>query len=144
MRFAAVLLFAGAVASATSFRAPCDMKGADKKAWCGSCAAYIPRGEVKASTCPKDKGRVEIIDVCVKNLYVAKCHPTTSGLKPLTCCGVLYDKPTEDLAKIFWLCSGCKEKGANRELRHLDSCTDRKAVKTCEKSGTAPHSTVGK
>ncbi len=125
-------------------RGPCDLKGAEKKAWCTTCLAYIPRGEVKASACPKDKGRVEIVDVCVKNLYVARCHPTTSGLKPVSCCGVTYDKPTEDIAKIMWVCSTCKEKSLQRELKHADSCTEKKVVKSCEKSGTAPHSSIGK
>ena len=126
-------------------RGPCDLKTVEKKAWCATCLAYIPRAEVKASTCPKDKGKVEIVDVCVKNMYVARCHPTTSGLKPIACCGVTYDKPTELTARVFWACETCKEKGANREaVKHPESCAEKKVVKTCEKSGTAPHSSIGK
>lgn len=133
-----------ALSSVEGLRGPCDLKLLEKKAWCGTCVAYVPRAQVKAGVCPKDKERVDILDVCVKTFYVAACHPTTTGLKPLSCCGVTYDKPTEDLAKVFWNCEGCKEKSKIRDFKHPDTCTARKVVKACEKSGTAPHSAVGK
>ncbi len=125
-------------------RGPCDLKGVEKKAWCTTCLAFIPRADVKAGACPKDKGKVEVVDVCVKHIYVARCHPTTSGLKPVACCGVTYDKPTEDVAKILWACATCKEKGATRDLKHAEACAEKKVAKTCEKSGTSPHSSIGK
>lgn len=127
-----------------SFRAPCDLKTVEKKAWCGTCNAYVPRADVKAGACPKDKARVDIVDVCVKQLYVAKCHPTTAGVKPVSCCGLTYDKPTDDYSRVLWTCSTCKEKGPARELKHAESCADKKTVKTCEKSGAAPHFSFGK
>lgn len=142
-KIAAALVFAAVLAPA-ALRGPCDLKLLEKKAWCGTCVAYVPRSQVKAGACPKDKGRVDIVDVCVKTFYVAACHPTTTGLKPLSCCGVTYDKPTEDLAKVFWTCAGCNEKSKIRDFKHPDTCTSRKVAKACEKSGTAPHSAVGK
>ena len=138
---AIVLLAAPAVAP---LRGPCDLKGVEKKTWCPTCVMYVPRADVKAGACPKDKSRVETQDVCVKQIYVAKCHPTTTGLKPVTCCGNVYDKGSEDLAKVVWVCEGCKEKSTQREFKHPESCPNKKVAKTCEKSGTSPHSTIGK
>jgi hypothetical protein len=140
----AVAAFVLLVAPVASLRGPCDLKGVEKKTWCPTCAAYVPRADVKAGSCPKDKARVETRDVCVKTIYVAKCHPTTTGLKPVTCCGVLYDKGSEDLARVVWVCQGCKEKAFLRDFKHPDTCPDKKAVRACEKSGTSPHSSIGK
>ena len=142
-KIAAVLAFAAALAPA-ALRGPCDVKVTERKTWCEKCVAFIPRADVRGGACPKDKASVKQVDVCVKNLYVAKCHPTTTGLKPVVCCGITYDKGTEDVAKVFWQCDGCKEKAAVRDFKHLDSCPGKKVVKTCEKSGTAPHSSFGK
>jgi hypothetical protein len=139
------LLLAAALLAPLALRGPCDLKTSEKKAWCGTCAAFVPRADVKAGACPKDKARVDVVDVCVKPIFIAKCHPTTQGLKPVSCCGTTYDKPTEDFAKIHWVCTTCKEKGPNRDaLKHLEACADKKAVKTCEKSGSVPHVSFGK
>lgn len=142
MRLVLALVLLGA--PAVALRGPCDMKGVEKKTWCPTCLAYVPRADVKGGACPKDKARVETHDVCVKSVYMAKCHPTTIGLKPVTCCGVVYDKGTDDLARIFWVCAGCKEKSALRDFKHPDTCPGVKVAKTCEKSGTSPHSSIGK
>ncbi|HEX7896150.1 MAG TPA: hypothetical protein VF950_00115 [Planctomycetota bacterium] len=142
MRLLLALVLLGAPAAA--LRGPCDLKAVEKKTWCPTCVMYVPRADVKGGACPKDKAKVETQDVCVKQVYVAKCHPTTIGLKPVTCCGILYDKGTDDLAKVYWLCEGCKEKAYLRDFRHPDTCPNRKVIKTCEKSGTSPHSTIGK
>jgi len=139
----AVLLFLGALAPA-ALRGPCDLKVTERKSWCDKCASFIPRADVKGGACPKDKANVKQVDVCVKNIYVAKCHPTTTGLKPVVCCGITYDKGSEDLAKVFWVCATCEEKSTIRDFKHPDSCAKAKVAKTCEKSGTAPHAAAGK
>lgn len=142
-KLAAVLMFLGALAPA-ALRGPCDLKVTERKTWCDKCSAFIPRADVKGGACPKDKATVKQVEVCVKTIYVAKCHPTTTGLKPVVCCGNTYDKGTEDVAKIFWACATCQEKATIRDFKHPDSCASKKVVKTCEKSGTSPHSAVGK
>lgn len=140
----AVAALPPALSRVEGLRAPCDMKSTEKKTWCGTCVAYVPRADVKGGACPKDKSRVETHDVCVKTIYAAKCHPTTTGLKPVTCCGVTYDKGSDDLARIFYVCSTCKEKSAIRDYKHPPACTEVKVTRACEKSGVAPHSTIGK
>lgn len=131
-------------APALTPRGPCDMKGVEKKTWCPTCVAYVPRADVKGGVCPKDKKAVQTHDVCVKTIYVAKCHSSTTGLKPVSCCGVLYDKGTDDLARIQWVCATCKEKSFIRDFKHPDTCAEKKVAKACEKSGTSPHSSIGK
>ena len=140
----ALALLAAPAGPVEGLRGPCDLKSLEKKTWCPTCVMYVPRADVKAGACPKDKSRVETHDVCVKTIYVAKCHPTTTGLKPVTCCGVLYDKGTDDLAKVVWICEGCKEKSTQRDFKHPETCANKKVTKACEKSGTAPHSSIGK
>lgn len=142
-KLATVLLALAALAPA-ALKGPCDIKVTERKTWCEKCNAYIPRADVKGGACPKDKAAVKQVEVCVKSLYVAKCHPTTTGLKPVVCCGVTYDKAVEDVAKTFYGCAGCMEKGPTRDFKHAEACANKKVAKTCEKSGSSPHSTVGK
>lgn len=141
---AVVLGFLLLAAVAAPLRGPCDLKLVEKKTWCPKCLAYVPRGDVRGGSCPKDRARVETHDICVKQIYVAKCHSTTTGLKPVVCCGVTYDKPTDDVARVVWTCAGCPEKSYARDFKHPDICSGRKVTKSCEKSGTAPHSSLGK
>jgi hypothetical protein len=142
-KLAAVLFVLASLAPA-ALRGPCDVKVTERKTWCPKCSAFVPRADVKGGACPKDKASVNQIEVCVKSVYVAKCHPTTTGLKPVVCCGITYDKAVEDIAKVVWVCAGCPEKSFSRDYKHADSCANRKVSKACEKSGTSPHGTAGK
>ena len=142
-RFLAALLLFALVPPAEPLRGPCDMKSTEKKPWCPTCSAYLPRGDVKVGSCPKDKSRVETHTVCVKSIYVPACHPDKKGLSPVKCCGVLHDKPTPDEARILYRCAGCEEQAFNLpDVKHKETCTSKNAKKQCEKSGTAPHSTL--
>lgn len=135
----AVLSFAALLAAAPARRGPCDLKDTVKKAWCPSCAAYLSRADVKAGSCPKDKTRVETRELCLKKMYIALCHPNKTGLSPVRCCGTTYDKPTDDESPVVFKCEECMQSAFTLKVVHADGCASKKAVKTCEKSGTAPH-----
>jgi len=119
------------------------MKTSEKKTFCPTCAAYVPRGDVKAGSCPKDKSRVETHDVCIKQMYVPACHPDKKAISPVKCCGVLHDKPSPDSARISFKCEECMELAFSAlALKHKETCVSKKSKKLCEKSGMAPHSTL--
>jgi hypothetical protein len=129
--------------AAEPLRGPCDMKSTEKKTFCPSCAAYVPRGDVKGGSCPKDKTRVETHDICIKSMYVPPCHPDKKALSPVKCCGVLHDKPSPDEARIFFKCDECMEQAFTAGgVKHKETCVAKRTKKTCEKSGMAPHSTL--
>ena len=130
-----------AAAPAPARRGPCDLKSTVKKAWCDTCSAYLSRADVKAGSCPKDKKRVEVREICIKPTYVALCHPNKTGLSPVKCCGTTYDKPVDDEAPVVFKCDGCMQSAFTINVKHAEGCGSRKAKKTCEKSGTAPHAT---
>ncbi len=125
-------------------RGPCDLKTVVKKTWCPTCAKYVEKADTKGGACLKDKAKVENHDVCVKQVYVARCHPDRSSPKPVSCCGNLYDKPVEELAKVVWGCPECKAAAPTLStVKHAPTCPPGKSPKkTCERSGTGQHLTV--
>jgi hypothetical protein len=130
----AVPALAFAAASAYALARPgCDMKTTEKRWFCKKCDKLFPKSETKIRKCPEDKADLVQVDLCVKQKYVALCHPTKSGSKPVTCCGNVYDKATPDEAGIFHACQTCGAKARRLpDLKHLESCTDKKTKKTCE------------
>jgi len=140
-KLAALLSVAALLGAAPVLRGDCDLKSTVKKAWCPTCAAYLSRADVKAGSCPKDKTRVQTRELCVKAMYTALCHPQKTGLTPVKCCGTTYDKPTDDESPVIYKCGECMESGSTVNVTHASTCVSRKAKKTCEKSGTAPHAT---
>lgn len=141
-KIAAILSLAAALSAAPSLRGPCDVKTVVKKAWCPTCAAYLNRGDIRAGSCPKDKTRVENREICVKPIYTALCHPNKTGLSPIKCCGQNYDKPTDDESPVIFKCDECMKSAFSISVKHEPTCGSRKAKKTCEKSGTSPHSSL--
>ena len=140
MRLAAALVLALAFASS---RGPCDLKTVEKKVYCPKCVKYVDKKDTKGGECVKDKAKTENHDVCIKQVYVARCHPDKTGAKPVSCCGNTYDKPTEELARIIYVCGECMEKGPSTgAVKHTEACKAKIAKKTCEKSGTGQHSIV--
>ena len=123
-----------------SARGPCDLKTVEKKLWCPKCVAYVDKKETKGGECVKDKAKTESHDVCIKQVYVARCHPDRSSAKPVSCCGNTYDKPTDELARILYACAECMEKApTSGAVKHPETCKSKAAKKTCEKSGTGQH-----
>jgi hypothetical protein len=124
----------------SSFRGPCDLKTVEKKVYCPKCVAYVDKKDTKSGECVKDKAKTETVEVCIKQVYVARCHPDKTGSKPVSCCGNTYDKPTEELSRVIYACSDCMEKGATSgAVKHTEACKNKIAKKSCEKSGTGQH-----
>ena len=126
-----------------SARGPCDLKTVEKRTWCPKCVKYVDKADVKSGECVKDKAKIENQEVCIKQVYVARCHPDKTSSKPVSCCGNLYDKPVEQLSRVIWACPTCMQKGATlAAVMHTDTCTNKVPKKTCELSGTGQHSIV--
>jgi hypothetical protein len=127
----------------SSARGPCDLKTIEKRTWCPKCVKYVEKADLKGEECVKDKAKVEKHEVCIKKVYVARCHPDRASDKPVSCCGVTYDKASEQLSKVIWACPACAQKGATLAgVKHADTCTSKTPKKTCELSGTGQHSVV--
>ncbi len=140
LMLAPLLVLSLAFASA---RGPCDLKTVQKKVWCPTCAKYVDKKETKSGKCLKDKAKTENQDVCVKQVYVARCHPDRTGSKPVSCCGNTYDKPTEELSRVLFACPDCAQKApTSGAVKHAEACKNKIAKKTCEKSGTGQHISV--
>jgi RNase P subunit RPR2 len=121
-----------AVLAAVPARPPCDMKNKVKRWYCPKCEKLYPPNAVKARTCPEDKASLEQAEVCVRERYVAACHPDKVGDKPVRCCGVEYTKATLDESEILYGCEGCGVKSRTLSaLKHADGCADRKVKKRC-------------
>jgi hypothetical protein len=121
-----------ALLAAAPARPPCDMKNKAKRWHCPKCEKLYPPNAVKARTCPEDKASLEQVEVCIRERYVAACHPDKVGDKPVRCCGVEYNKPTLDESEIFFSCEGCGAKSRTLSaLKHADGCADRKVKKSC-------------
>lgn len=121
-----------AVVAAVPARPPCDMKNKVKRWYCPKCEKLYPPNAVKARTCPEDKASLEQAEVCVRERYVAACHPDKVGDKPVRCCGVEYTKATLDESEILFGCEGCGVKSRTLSaLKHADGCADRKVKKRC-------------
>lgn len=106
----------------------CDVKTTKTVKLCGACDSQSD----KAECCSQKTSEVEL---CVKKQFSCEgCGKTAA--KQGKCCA---DKPmakVDNTAKTFYACPGCAmkaDKGA-----HCDKC-DKDVVKTCEKSGEAPH-----
>jgi hypothetical protein len=131
MRIAvAALAAAGCLALA---RPACDMKTTEKRDWCPKCDKVFPRSTEKVRKCPEDKADTAQVELCVKQKYVARCHPDKQGPAPVKCCGVTYDKPTADEKAVFHVCQGCKAKHRQAtKVEHAADCSDKRVKKACE------------
>lgn len=142
-RLAALLPVVALSLAFASARGPCDVKTVEKRTWCPKCAKYVEKADVKGGECIKDKTKTENHEVCIKQVYVARCHPDRTSNKPVSCCGVTYDKPTEQLSRVIWACPTCMQKAPTLgAVKHLDTCTSKTPKKSCELSGTGQHSIV--
>jgi len=124
-------------ASAYAFaRVGCDMKTTEKRWFCKKCDKVYPKAETKIRKCTDDKADLVQVDLCVKQKYVALCHPTKTGPSPILCCGVKYDKATPDESGIFQTCQGCAAKARLvGDVKHMDGCADKRLKKTCAHAG---------
>lgn len=140
MALAPVVALSLAFASA---RGPCDLKTLEKKLWCPKCVKYVEKKDTKGGECVKDKAKTENVEVCIKQVYVARCHPDKTSNKPVSCCGNLYDKPTEELSRVIYACPACMQKAPTLgAVKHTDTCANKVPKKTCELSGTGQHSVI--
>lgn len=124
-------------------RGPCDLKNVEKRIWCPKCVKYVEKAETKGGECVKDKAKTENHDVCIKQVYVARCHPDRASNKPVSCCGNTYDKPVDQLSRVIFACGECMQKGPTLvAVKHPETCKSRNPKKSCELSGTGQHAIV--
>jgi hypothetical protein len=131
---AALVLLSGAFpAPAAPSTAGCAMKLLEKRNWCPKCDKLFGKDDQKLRKCPDDKTDLTQVEICIQQVYIARCHPDKKGSKPVSCCGNLYDKPTNDEKSVYTSCEGCRVKHRQpTKLVHAPDCPNRKTVKACE------------
>ena len=105
----------------------CDLDTLKTEYKCGSCSKKM---EKAAECCGKAAAGIEY---CVKTHYNCACGSTSDKAKE--CCGSAMAK-SEDKAKTLWTCPKCKAKAS---AKGQCAACEKDLVKTCEKSGKAPH-----
>ena len=115
-------------------KAACDVGTVKVVKTCGSCGTDLAAD--KAECCGE---KAEGVEYCVKVVYGCSACGKSSA-KAKDCCGSAMAK-SDDRAKTFWKCPGCDAKA---EAKGKCGKCEKDLVKSCEKSGKAPHMAAAK
>ncbi len=122
---------------------PCDMKTPASLPWCEKCKKEIDKKDIKKNACPTCKGKLKLVEFCVKKGYrgcTRGCHP---GIQPAPCeCNGQKNvgEPVIVKARTERRCEKCGGVAAGPGLCEQGPCRafSYKAKKFCGKSGTSP------
>jgi hypothetical protein len=130
----------------------CNLARVENAQYCTACSAVVEKDGIKDGKCKKDETKLVQVQQCVKSSYHCGCG---GG-----CCKVDSDKPgnckcnkplKEDASKclVVYTCKNCGASSPiQNQVKHDDEKhkekKDKATARTCEKSGTAPHTATGK
>jgi hypothetical protein len=116
---ASLLLLAGAAPERTGDDGWCDLSVTLSGWWCPACLKAFECDHVCDGICPDCSGAAEACEICVKRV--------PDG-----------DRERADVARVVYRCLACGALGDSEgPCVSCDGCG--RTVRTCEKSGTAPH-----
>lgn len=118
----------------------CDLAKVEDADWCPKCKKAVAKEGLEGDKCKICMTATEKVKVCVK-MWIPRCgmheqHPHLENCcKSKKCCVMTADK-----SPIVYKCLGCGQ-SAREEAKVVHDAKDheKKVVRTCEASGTAPH-----
>lgn len=120
--------------------APCDAATVEDATWCPKCRKAVAKEGLDGDKCKVCMTVTEKVKVCVKN-WIPRCgmHEQKPHLenccKSKKCCVMTADK-----SPIIYKCTGCGQSAREEsKIAHDAKDHEKKVVRTCEASGTAPH-----
>ena len=118
----------------------CDLATVEDAAWCAKCKKYREKEQLDGTTCKECQTETEKLKVCVKK-WIPRCgmHGQTPHLE--NCCKSKKCCVMETLrSPIVYVCEGCGQSAREEaKIAHDVKAHEKKVVKSCELSGTAPH-----
>lgn len=119
---------------------PCDVATVEEAAWCAKCKKWREKEQLDGVKCKECSSETEKVKVCVKK-WIPRCgmHEQKPHLdhccKSKKCCVMETSR-----SPVGFLCEGCgqfaREEG---KIAHDAKEHEKKVVKSCELSGSAPH-----
>jgi len=119
---------------------PCDLATVEDAIWCPKCKKTREKDQLEGDKCKDCQTPTEKLKVCVKK-WIPRCgmHGQTPHLenccKSKKCCVMETSK-----SPIAYQCTGCGQMAREEgKIVHDSKEHEKKVVRTCEASGTAPH-----
>jgi hypothetical protein len=119
---------------------PCDLATVEDATWCSKCKKFREKEQLDGEKCKDCQTVTEKMQVCVKK-WIPRCgmHGQTPHLenccKSKKCCVMETSR-----SPIVYKCIGCGQMAREEgKIVHDPKEHDKKAIRTCEASGTAPH-----
>lgn len=119
---------------------PCDLAKVEEAIWCPKCKKAREKDQLDGDKCKVCQTATEKLQVCVKT-WIARCgmheqHPHAECCcKSKKCCVSEVNK-----SPVVFKCLGCGQMAREEGLiAHDPKEHEKKVVRTCEASGTAPH-----
>ena len=119
---------------------PCDLATIEDATWCSKCKKPREKEQLDGTKCKDCQTETEKLKVCVKK-WIPRCgmHGQTPHLenccKSKKCCVFEASK-----SPIVYVCEGCGQSAREEgKIAHDAKAHEKKAVRSCELSGTAPH-----
>jgi hypothetical protein len=144
LKIALALLFALApVAAQEGAKKPgpaCDLATVEDAVWCSKCKKPREKEQLEGTKCKDCQTETEKLKVCVKK-WIPRCgmHEQKPHLenccKSKKCCVLEASK-----SPVVYVCEGCGQSAREEaKIAHDAKAHDKKSIRSCELSGTAPH-----
>ena len=118
----------------------CDLAAIEDAVWCAKCRKPREKEQLDGTKCKDCQTETEKLKVCVKK-WIPRCgmHEQKPHLenccKSKKCCVLEASK-----SPIVYTCEGCGQSAhAEDKITHDAKAHEKKAMRSCELSGTAPH-----
>jgi len=120
--------------------APCDAATIEDAAWCPKCKKFREAAQLEGEKCKECQVPTEKIKACVKK-WIPRCGMHNQGPHLECCCKSKFCcKPETVKSAVVFKCEGCGQTAREEaKIAHDAKPHEKKAVKTCEASGTQPH-----
>jgi hypothetical protein len=118
----------------------CDLATVEDASWCAKCKKFREKEQLDGAKCKECQTETEKLKVCVKK-WIPRCgmHEQKPHLenccKSKKCCVMETSR-----SPIVYVCEGCGQSAREEaKIAHDAKAHEKKVVKSCELSGTAPH-----
>jgi len=119
---------------------PCDVAAVEDAAWCSKCKKFREAAQLDGEKCKECATPTEKIKACVKK-WIPRCGMHNQGPHLENCCKSKFCCKLETIKSPAGF--KCMECGASAreeaKITHDPKPHEKKAVKTCDASGTQPH-----
>ncbi len=122
----------------------CDVATTEKCKNCEECKKDLTDKDLKDGKCSKCEKEPKEVEYCVKKTWKCECEgakPKTTEPKVKECkkCKKEFKEEVNKCKTTGWVCPKCDKKSDKEGECDGEKCKKAKFVKTCEKSGEAPH-----